>query len=483
MKKPANTIWRTLLMLPLALCASTLRGQQPSNPPVPPQPPVSTGQSGNQAPQEAGPKPAEQATPERRPLTGAEQFTLSRIGRKRSFVIGGVDLVEVGDSNAPLSTTETGWEGSTNFVGHFGVGRIGGRYEFLTDYRGGASIYPQQSALDSSFHNLSVQQRIAGRRWNFLLADQFSYLPVSGFGFSGFGVTQGNLNTYSSTFNPLYATSQDILTIRAPRYSNTAIGELERRLGRKSSFTASASYNLLNSPGVGFVDNDGAVFSGTYNYTATARNTLALSYGYSLYRFPGQKQTASDHLVHVGYERVITRRWNLQLSGGPELYMFSGTGSTNSRRLSWGQQSLLVYGMRRTNLNFSYSTYLSGGSGVLLGAQSHDARMRLGRRWSRKWSSSFDLGFARSTALSQTVSQSANKDATYQAWYGNAIVTRQVGRHASLFLSYGVGVQDSHSGPCTVAICSPPAHHFFGLGFSWHLEPAGSESNSNFGIW
>ena len=143
---------------------------------------------------------------------------------------------------------------------------------------------------------------------------------------------------------------------------------------------------------------------------------------------------------------------------------------------------MLLYNMRRTNLDFSYSTYLSGGSGVLQGAHSHDARITVARRWSQMWSSSVDFGFAHSKALSQTAPQNA----TYRAWYGNAIVTRTLGRRAQMFLTYAVQVQDSQSGLCSVAICSSvPAHHVFGLGFSWHLEPAGSQldSHSHFGIW
>jgi hypothetical protein len=224
----------------------------------------------------------------------------------------------------------------------------------------------------------------------------------------------------------------------------------------------------------------------TYNYAPTGRTTLALSYGYSLFRYPGQKETFSNHIVRVGYERMITRRVNLQLSAGPEVYVFSGTSSANSRQLTWGQQSTLLYNMRRTNLSFSYSTYLSGGSGVLQGAQSHDARITVARRWSQRWSSSVDFGFARNTSLSQTALQNANQEAVYRAWYGNAIVTRTLGRRAELFLTYAVQVQDSQFGLCTVAICSSvPAHHVFGLGLSWHLEPAGSQSDSHshFGIW
>ena len=480
MKKSANAIWRTLLVFPLGLFVSMARGQQPGNPPSPPEQ-SPTSPSGNRVPQETVP-----TTPERPPLTGAEQFTLRQMGRKRSFVIGGVDVLELGDSNVPLSTTETGLDSSTTFTGHFGFGRIGGKSQFLTEYRGGGFVYAQQPALDSSFHNLGVEQRVAGRRWTLLLADQFSYLPQSSFGFYGFGATQGNLNTNISTLNPLFLTAQDILTLRASRYSNTGVGELSRHLGRKSSFSASASYNLLRSPGVGFVDNDGAVFLGTYNYRPTGRTTLALSYGYSRFRYPGQRQVISDHLVRAGYERMITRRVSLQLSAGPEVYMFSGTGSANSRQLSWGQQSVLLYSMRRTNLSFFYSTYLSGGSGVLQGAQTHDVRARLARRWSPMWTSSFDFGFARSSALSQTLPQGADKDTAYRAWYGNALVTRTLGRRAQLLLTYTVQVQGSNSALCSVAICSQvPAHHVFGLGFSWHLEPAGSQvdSNSNLGIW
>jgi len=476
MKKSANTIWRTLLMFPLVLCLSAARGQQPGNPPVPAEPPVTTNPTGSRAPQEAVP-----TTPQRPPLTGAEQFTLRQMGRKRNFVIGGFDLLELGDSNVPLSTTETTLDSTSSFVGHFGFGRVGSRYQFLSEYRGGGFIYAQQPALDTSFHSLDVQQRIAGRRWTFWLADQLSYLPQSAFGFYGFGATQGNLNTNVSPLNPLFLSNQNILTLLAARISNSAVGQLSYHLGRKSSFSASAAYSLLHSPHAGFVDNDGAVFFGTYNYAPTGRTTLALSYGYSLFRYPGQKETLSNHIVRVGYERMITRRLNLQLSAGPEVYMFSGTGSANSRQLSWGQQSTLLYNMRRTNLDFSYSTYLSGGSGVLQGAHSHDARITVARRWSPMWSSSVDFGFARNTALSQTAPQ-----AVYRAWYGNAIVTRTLGRRAELFLTYAVQVQDSPFGLSPVAISSTvPAHHVFGLGLSWHLEPAGSQldSHSHFGIW
>jgi len=493
MKNTRVYIWSVILGL--TLCVPAVRGQRPdpqSNPPLQPLQPDSpppAGEITGTAPGQTLPRPETQATPDTRPLSGAEQFTLGQMGKRRNYLLTNFDFFQSADTN-PIVSPQPRLDTESTLFGYLALRRIWSHYEFKTEYTGGGQLYVHNSNLDATIQEFGMELRIGGRRWSALLTDQVSDIPESLFSFSGFGTTEGNLqfggfgsaqsiqNTDITNLNAIFEPDQSILTTRSSRLANTGVAELDYNLSRKSTFTAAAGYGILrfnNSSVTGsFVNNDNAVFLAGYDYVPNVRNTLAVSYGLTLFRYPGQAQQIYDHVVALDYRYQITGRLALELSAGPEFYTISHavTGPGQHSQFSSYQQISLMYStLGRTTLRISYFNFLTGGAGVVSGANSHTVELTVAHHWSRSWSSSLDTGFAHSTPLAQTNLGAANLR-PFNTWYGSATLSRPLGRYMDLLFDYTVQRQISGTtgtSLCAIAICGlAPARQVFGLGFDWH---------------
>jgi len=358
--------------------------------------------------------------------------------------------------------------------------RLWSRYELMTDYVGGGSIYRNNSGSNSTFHQFGLTQRIAWPRWSLKLNDYLGYLPESSFGYGGFnsglggiGVNLVNANTLGSlpNANPLFIPNQTIFTTHAQRLSNTVLGEVDYKISPRSSITATGAYGILHFSGASFLNSNNAVFRTGYNHNFTARDSMALVYGFSRFRFGGRLQNIDDHTVQLAYGRRITGRLALQLSAGPRIQRVSNPVSGSGRQLTWTAQSGLQYRLRRSTLAISYAKYLASGSGVLNGAQAHSVQMTVTQRLSWMWSGSLDAGFARNTALQGTTTQT---NAAFNTWYGGFNLIRLLGRHTNLYFNYYLQRQTTTTdAPCiTGGVCSPSLlRHHFGVGVNFHSRP------------
>jgi len=467
----------------LALCVSVSRAQQTDprvNPPVPPQGPVSPGER-SQAPKQGGEgepvPPLVVPTQDARPLSGVELFTLGEMGKKRSYLLPSFEFLESADTNGDITSGQSNFDAVTSLFGRISLQRVWSRYQLTADYSGGGYVYNTRSGSNSAIHQFGLAQRIDWRRWSLLLSDRFAYLPEASFGFGGYSGLAGlganvlNLNpVFGTDLNPIFEPSQTILTARAQRISNAVIGEVDFRINPKSSITASGSYGILRSPGFGFIDSSNAVFLTGYNYALTHKDTLALTYGLSLFRFAGTNERIHNHSAHVAYGRRLTGRLALQLSAGPEISTFTNGVAGSGNRVSWGMQSSLTYQFRRTSLGGSYANYLTSGSGVLTGAQTHQVQVTVNRQLTRVWSGTLDLGFVHNAALPEFTTGTFIP--AFNSEYGGVTVSRPLGRYMNLLMTYYLQRQSSNTGPCTTSFCGTvPLRHHFGLGFNWHHRP------------
>lgn len=480
--KVRQQFWTVVFALLLCVSASWAQQTDPrANPPAPPQGPLSPGQGSSKAPNQGGARaepepPLAMPTPDARPLSGVEQFTLGQMGKRRSYLLPSFEFFESADTNSSITSTNSGTTTSqsnvdavTTLLGRMSLQRIWSRYQLTADFTGGGYLYDTRSDLNSLIDQFSLSQRINWRRWSLLLGDRVSYLPEASFGFSG-PYYSGLPGTTPVNFNPLFEPNQSILTARSSRLSNSVVGEVDFNINPRSSVTASGAYEILRFPGASFIDSSNAVFSTGYNYSLTQRDTLALTYGLSLFRFGGTSQRIQNHRVHAAYGRRITGRLALQLSAGPEIARFTDQVTGPGTRVSWGMESSLLYRYPRTTLGISYTNYLSGGAGVLTGAQSQVVEMTVDRQLSRVWTGSLIFGFAHNRALSQTTAGPTIP--VFNSGYAGVNLNRPFGRYMNLYLSYALQRQSSNTGPCTVGICgNVPLRHHFGLGFNWHLRP------------
>jgi len=480
MTKTCERSWNTILALALSVGAAWAQQKDPRvNPPAAPQQPENT----SKASQEGPGTPAtgtSTATPDSRPLSGAEQFTLGQMGRSRNYVLVSGDFFESADTNSGVNGSGTNWDTVSSFAGHIELHRLWSRYELMTDYLGGGSIYRNDSGSNSTFHQFGLTQKIAWPRWSLKLNDYLGYLPESSFGYGGFnsglagtGVNLVNANTLGSlpNANPLFIPNETIFTTHAQRLSNTVLGEVDYKISPRSSITATGAYGILHFSGASFLNSNNAVFRTGYNHDFTARDSMALIYGFSRFWFRGQNRDIDDHTILVAYGRRITGRLALQLSAGPELQRVSNPVSGSGRQLTWTAQSGLQYRLRRSTLAISYTRYLASGSGVLNGAQSHSVQMTVGRQLSRMWSGSLDAGFARNTALQGTTTRT---NAAFNTWYGGFNLGRPLGRYTNLNFNYYLQRQTGTdpSSCITGGVCSTSLlRHHFGVGVNFHSRP------------
>ncbi len=414
--------------------------------------------------------------PDKRPLSGAQELALGSVPTSHSFLLPSFQYAQIFDTNV-FGLADTPKRGLlSTLMGRMVLRREWGRYQLNANYAGGGFFSSTRSDMNAAFHQFSFAQTITGPRWTLLLADQIEYLPESSFGFGAFaglggsGLGSGGVGAPLSGLSPAFLPSQTTLTGRARRVSNTFVGEVDYTVSQRSSFTVSGSYAILHFRNPGFIDSNHAMFRAGYNYALTGRDSLAIIYGLGVFRFGSVARDINDHLVQIAYGRRITAKLALQLAAGPQITRFHNDLSRIERQLFWTAQASLLYRLRNTNVGLSYLRYVTGGSGVLAGAETNAVQGTLGRQLSRMWSGFLGLGYAQNSSLRPTGTRPAGNN--YNAWYANAGLSRELGRYASLNFSYGLQLQDSDVPLCIARGCGTNlVRHQIGLGFNWSFRP------------
>lgn len=445
---------------------------QSSTSPLAPLAPISGAKSGGQQGDDQNGSATE--TSKAPPLTGAEQYTLSRMGAGRSYLVPSFQFAQ------SVSTTGTGPFGTSDvssvstISGRFDLNHIWSHYALTASYAGTGFVYDRQSSYNSSAHMFTLSQRVLGRRSNFLLTDVVDYLPEASFGYARFsgmgagGYDYGGLfGANGSNFDTTFIPSQSILTGSSSRVSNAVIGEYDYQTSPLSSLTLTGSYSLLRFPSSGYINNDDAIFRIGYNHTLTRRDSIALSYQAGIFRFGQRGGDFTNHVLEFTYRRTMTHRLGLQIGAGPQVNLFSTSQNGQDTRVSWEVSSLLNYQFRRFELGLSYRHYTSGGSGVYYGARTDYAQADVSMAITRKWSTDWDFGYAYNENLqSAAVSGTGN---SYNAWYGSVNLQRIVNRWMSMFLSYNLRQQIAAVPTCSVGNCGTfTTQQYFSFGFNWH---------------
>jgi hypothetical protein len=420
-------------------------------------------------------------TPDTRPLSGAEQFTLGSEGGRRSMVAN-FHFREIADTNSSSKPTGSTTDSASLLSGDFSVQRLWSRYALTAAYAGGGALYNTRSDLNQSFHDVSLSQRLVLPRWGFLLTDEVSYLPESSFGYSGLS-SLSNLGTglsavgaSTSNLNPLFLPNQSILTGLARRVGNTVVGEVEYDLSRRSSFTVTSSYGLLHFLDQGFIDNHSAMVRTGYNHALTPRDTLSLIYGFNQLTFGPLSTKILSHSAQLAYGRRVTWRLALELSAGPQITTFRNAPVSSDRQVSGTVGALLRYQRIRDSFYFSYLRGISGGSGLFAGAESDQVAASATRKLSRIWSGSVSFGYARNEGLREITPTLNNF--RFRSWNVGAGLGRPLGRRMHAHFTYNMLRQNSGSIVCITGNTSCGTvflRHQFGLGVDWTSRRIGTD--------
>ena len=359
--------------------------------------------------------PETPVTPDEHALSGGKILGIGSVGPRHSSLTPSLSLSETLDSNPLLLSSNDG--------SYRGFTSVGGNVQW-TQYMGkdaelcysGALRYDSRARLQgySQFtneHSVALEKNIRLRTWNLLLDDQAQYSQGSNFGaagMEGMGATNtlANLPSLQSTSTSLQSgilPDQSILTGRISRITNTALVELDARLGTHDTATLELSYGLLHFNSSLLTDTNQFAVVGGYNRKMTARDSIAIESAFTRFSYSGANTTISTESVSALYARRISGRSSLELGGGPLITQSSISG-LNQQYLGWQARGTLQYRMRRVNLSAQGMRTVTAGSGVLNGALTTTGQGTAAFILSRYWSASLNSGVSRNQQLSSAQS-------------------------------------------------------------------------------
>ncbi|MGC1484117.1 MAG: hypothetical protein WA789_10005 [Candidatus Acidiferrum sp.] len=463
------------LLFALILCVPAVRAQGPDaakpDPGVPPvapyQPPLPAGSTSILAP---GPTSEVQGAVDDRPLSGLQEQNLGPNVGAANLLVPSFNAM----SQMATSSFGPAAGGFTNFnylLGTVDLNHVSDRSELLLHYTGGGMF---SSYFNSAIQDLEFSYNFKWQRWSLLVGDEVSYLSESPFGFGGIG-SLGSLDG-NSPFGPggflssILGPNQTIPTIMVPRLSNTAVSQIEYKVSPRSSWTASGTYGTLDFLGAYYINSAEALFQTGYNYSVSPLSTLAVIYRFDNFRFPYLSQGINNQVVELGYARNVTGKLSWHLAAGPSIVMLRGSLTGYSNQFSWAVDSSLNYRLDRTTLLISYDHLVTGGSGVLAGAQTGQVEGTIERKLSPKWQGSVSLGYASNGSLVPLSASLANEN--YNSWYAVVRADHEFRPGTALFVSYQAQLQAVNPAVCANPNCgSSSIAHEFSVGFNFGLRP------------
>ena len=440
--------------------------EQPVTPYAPPLPAGKTSVLAMNLPQ--GATEETEVAGNNRPLGGVQEPTLGPVLGARNFLVPSISVV----SQMGTNSSGSGFSRPTAFsylLGTLDLNRVSERSELLLHYTGGGMF---SSYLSSAIQDMNFSYSYKWQRWSLLMGDQVSYLSESPFGFGGVGglaFLNGSFQ-FGPYLNGTLAPNQTIPTIVAPRVSNTAVSQIEYELSPRSSWTASGSYGMLNFVGAGFINSTDGTLQTSYNYAVSQQSSIAVLYRFDAFQFSYIPQRIEGHVAQLGYSRYVTGRLSLHLAVGPNLEKFRGVVIGTANRVSWALDSGLNYKMDRTNLLLSYDHLMTGGSGVLVGAQTSQVEATAERKLTARWEGSASLGYASNQGLVQTSANLGKQH--YDSWYGAVRLSYQLRPGTDFFLGYGARLQATSVTGCGIPNCGTTGvDHQVSAGFNFGLRP------------
>jgi len=404
---------------------------------------------------------------DRRPLSGVQEQNLGPNLGVRNYLLPSVHVV----SQMATSSSSSGYSRPTTLtylLGTLDLNRVSERSELLLHYTGGGML---STYLNSAIQDLEFSYTRRWQRWSLMVGDQTSYLSESPFGFGGFGGLAFLSGGVSAPFlNPALDPNQTIPTIIAPRLSNTLVSQVEYKFSPRASWTGSASYGMLNFLGAGYINSTEKALQTGYNYLLSPQSSIAVIYRYDVYRFTYLPQRIENHVALLGYGRYITGRMSFRLAAGPSVELFRGFLTGSEKDLSWAIDGSLNYRLDRTTFLLSYAHFLTGGSGVLVGARTSQVEASMERRLSPKWQASASLGYANNRSLVHTAASLGQEQ--YNAWYGAVRFNRELRPGTSFFVSYGARLQAANAFTCPAGNCGTNSiSHEISAGFNFGMRP------------
>ncbi len=414
--------------------------------------------------------------------TGVQPVGVGSPAMTHNYWAPRISIAGTADSNPNFETTSTGtpgWSGWLSIYGGVDLHKATESNDLLLSYTGGG-MFTNAAQVDSGvIQTLSIKDKILFHRSTFTVFQQLSYLPESSLGFAG-AVGSGIPGVGGVTgVGGGYTPGQSLLVPRGQNLSDSTALEWDYRLTGRTSFTAVGSYALLH-----YFDNDLANYGNTtlqagYNYQLTRFDTISLSYQFSAIRYSNLGQSINSSTVQGVYSRRVTGKLGFQIGVGPE-FVTSNTpitglprtptvSSVTSTYLS--VNASVMYSLKKATITGSYNHGITGGSGVLVGAETDTLTGSITDRITRATTIGASFGYGRNNGFEVG---NAAESQTFNYWFAGANVTRTLGRSVDLFANYQLQYQSQtiDTAGCVGAACTENfTRNQFSVGVNFHKQP------------
>jgi hypothetical protein len=420
--------------------------------------------------------------PDTTPLAGVEPINSGRPALDHNFIQPQFKILSIADSDQlSPSGTNSGWGDFTSILAGIDLHQTAGISNLTLSYLGGGSIAVGGDASSSTLHQLNVEEDLNWRRLKLSFIDQFAFLPEASFGYAGLGGGVALPGGGSIGLQPGLTPGDSILTTRGNRVTNSFLTQADIFLTPRSSVTVAGGYSLLHYFDNDLVDFGDSIFQAGYNYQLTRKDTVAVFYRFSGYRYSGFNQSINDNSFQASYGRRVTGRFSFQIQGGPDITfvttpLTAATSTTPAsggqmRELYWSLSTSATYQLQRVGLNASYSHGVSGGSGVLLGSIADTIAGSAGRQLTRQFSGAVNGGYSRNKGINAFDTAGAAPQ-NFGYVYGGVSFDRTLGRAMDVNFSYQLQHQTSNQDFCVGTTCNQDlTRHQISLGLNWHRQP------------
>ena len=462
-----------------------------------------TSQSGQPTTQQQPTKPADTnpsdqtpvppvvaGTSQNAPLTGASQPIIGLVS-SRSYVLPSLFYYGQWDSNGANIFGGGNSVFINSIMGSIAIQKLGRNSQLNLGYLIGRSFSTRGGVFDSTSHELAVSELWSRGRWDGFVFDRFMYSSEAALlgGESPFEIARLNEVAGLASTGPVilrntFVPGQGIFTQFGPRLSNALVAQVNNHLSRRTFFTVVGNYNRLSFFHSDLIDSSSAGVQAGFGYQKSRRDTFAVVYRYNDFWFDVSPVKVHDHVVEAAYQRQVGERLLAQVGAGPEISFIhapdvTGTIQTSTTRTSWTLDALVRYQLRRTlSIYASYDHFLTGGSGLFLGAVTDRVGGGATRNLSHDWRVDLTASYARNRNLVPLssvfgVGVSLPPDATFDSVYGGIEARRRVGRDSELFFGYLGRYQTASFQLCPIGICQGTSlvGHQFNFGFAWRLRP------------
>jgi hypothetical protein len=208
-----------------------------------------------------------------------------------------------------------------------------------------------------------------------------------------------------------------------------------------------------------------------YNHLMSRHSEIGLEYSQTSFGYGALNQNQLYRNLMLAYGYQLTGKLSFQLSGGLGASQVAVPPGGPVTRSFLSTFDSLRYESKKVHAQMIISRSISGGSGVLVGAETESAALDLGRQLSRKISGSLDFGYFHNEQLSQE--NTLQPLIRYAYWQAGGSLNYEIARYVSVYMNYDLQRQVSNATPaCASSNCGTA---FFrqvaGMGVNFHARP------------